>query len=268
MSLISPAPRAMPQPIASRDNASFKALKRLALGNTDYRRQGRVWVEGAHLLDAAAARGLAPQCLVVARSFWPVVQAQSAYHATKIIVLEDLLMAELSALESAAPLAGVFDHPAPPALQGDCASVVLDRLQDAGNVGSLLRSAAALGFGQVIALKGTAALWGPKVLRAGMGAHWGLRLIESAGLEAVRSLRVPLLVTDVHRGRFVHALLSNRELPMPCAWAFGHEGQGVSEDLADLAAMRVRIAQPGGEESLNVAAAGAICLHASATAQL
>jgi hypothetical protein len=58
--------------------------------------------------------------------------------------------------------------------------------QDAGNVGSILRSAAAFGFKQVLALKGTAALWSPKVLRAGMGAHFGLQLIE--GLEATKRI--------------------------------------------------------------------------------
>ena len=70
--------------------------------------------------------------------------------------------------------------------------MVLDRLQDAGNVGSILRSAAAFGFRQVIALKGTAALWSPKVLRAGMGAHFGLRLVEGAEPEALEALAVPL----------------------------------------------------------------------------
>ena len=76
----------------------------------------------------------------------------------------------------------VFDLPAVPALQPAAATVILDRVQDAGNVGSILRSASAFGFKQVIALKGTAALWSPKVLRAGMGAHWGLQLIEGVEL--------------------------------------------------------------------------------------
>ena len=74
------------------------------------------------------------------------------------------------------------------------------------------------------------------------------------------------MVTSSHRGEFLHHMLEQRQLPMPCAWALGHEGQGVCHAVADLAGYHVRIAQPGGEESLNVASAAAICLHASATA--
>ena len=86
--------------------------------------------------------------------------------------------------------------------------------------------------------------------------------------EALQDLQVPWLTTDVHQGHFLHQLVAQRQLPMPCAWLLGHEGQGVSPELAARADMTVRIAQPGGEESLNVSVAAAICLHASATAQL
>ena len=76
-------------------------------------------------------------------------------------------------------------------------------------------------------------------------------------------LGVPLLATSSHQGEFLHRAM----LPWPCAWVFGHEGQGVGAALAQRAERLVRIVQPGGEESLNVAAAAAICLHASAAAR-
>jgi TrmH family RNA methyltransferase len=147
-------------------------------------------------------------------------------------------------------------------------TVVLDRVQDAGNVGSILRSASAFGFKQVLAIKGAAALWSPKVLRAGMGAHFGLHLVEGLSPEDLQALDMPWLATSSHQGPYLHDLLAQAKLPMPCAWLMGHEGQGVSPELADKAALHVRIAQPGGEESLNVASAAAICLHASATCHL
>ena len=100
--------------------------------------------------------------------------------APKNIVLTDPLFDDLSSLESPARMGFVFDLPAEPEFQPAVATVILDRVQDAGNVGAILRSASAFGFRQIIALKGTAALWSPKVLRAGMGAHWGLQLIEGA----------------------------------------------------------------------------------------
>jgi TrmH family RNA methyltransferase len=138
-------------------------------------------------------------------------------------------------------------------------SVVLDRVQDAGNVGSILRSASAMGFEQVVALKGTAALWSAKVLRAGMGAHFALHLVEQASPADLTQLAVPLVATSSHTDQ----ILPSAALPEPCAWVMGHEGQGVGESVMVQCALAVAIPQPGGEESLNVAAAAAICLYES-----
>ncbi|MBN9365782.1 MAG: RNA methyltransferase [Comamonadaceae bacterium] len=251
--------------VHSRDNAFVKDLRRLAQDSTAYRKQGRVWLEGDHLCRALLARGQRPAVAVFSESFWPLAQSQYAQEAMKNIVLADALWTDISGLESPAPqgMGFVLDLAAAPALQPGAATVVLDRLQDAGNVGSILRSASAFGFVQVLALKGCAALWSPKVLRAGMGAHFALRLVEGAGLAQVQALGLPLLVTSSHQGDYLH----RAALPWPCAWVLGHEGQGVAPALEALAAQRIRIAQPGGEESLNVAAAAAICLHASGAAR-
>ena len=245
--------------IHSRDNAFVKDLRRLAQDTTAYRKQGRVWLEGDHLCRAALARGLRASVAVFSESFWPQAQVEYARAATKFIVLADALFADVSGLESPAAMGFILDLPAPASLRPDAATVVLDRVQDAGNVGSILRSASAFGFRQVAAIKGSAALWSPKVLRAGMGAHFALDLIEGLALDDLAALQVPLLVTSSHAGDYLH----RAALPWPCAWVMGHEGQGVSPALEERASLRIRIAQPGGEESLNVAAAAAICLHAS-----
>jgi TrmH family RNA methyltransferase len=236
-----------------------KDLRRLSQDSTAYRKQGRVWLEGDHLCRAALLRGLTPAIAVFSESFWPLVPAEWTRAAIKTIVISDALLPEISGLESPARMGFVIDLPAPAALSPGVASLILDRVQDAGNVGSMLRSASAFGFSQVIALRGTAALWSPKVLRAGMGAHFGLQLLEGVEPLALDGLTVPIIVTSSHDGAFLH----RQALPMPCAWAMGHEGQGVSEWLIARAALKVRIDQPGGEESLNVAAAAAICLYAS-----
>jgi len=249
--------------IHSRDNTFVKDLRRLAQDTTAYRKQGCVWLEGDHLCRAALARGLRAAVAVFSESFWPQAQVEYAQDAIKTIVLADALFADISGLESPARMGFILDLPTPPALRPEAATVVLDRVQDAGNVGSILRSASAFGFRQVVAIKGSAALWSPKVLRAGMGAHFALDLIEGVGLEDILALEVPLLVTSSHAGDYLH----RAALPWPCAWVMGHEGQGVSPSLEDRAALRIRIAQPGGEESLNVAAAAAICLHASGAAR-
>ena len=138
----------------------------------------------------------------------------------------DALFAGVSALESPAgigfrrsTLAGRRPHRRRRA-HASCSTGI----QDAGNVGSILRSAAAFGFTQVIALQGTAALWSPKVLRAGMGAHFALRLVEASSADDLGALAACRCWRPARtRG---HALRPV-ELPWPCAWVLGHEGQGV-----------------------------------------
>jgi len=245
--------------ITSRDNPLLKELRKLSTDSTAYRKQGRFWVEGDHLCRAVLLRGCEPKIAVFSESFWPLAPVEYARAAIKNIVIADALFTELSGLESPAPFGFVLDMPQDVVLQPLAATVILDRVQDAGNVGSILRSAGAFGFRQVIALRGTAALWSPKVLRAGMGAHFGLLLLEGGDLQSLDALKVPIVVTSSHQGE----LIQNLRPPQPCAWAMGHEGQGVCPDLMARAAVHVRIGQPGGEESLNVAAAAAICLHAS-----
>jgi len=245
--------------ITSRDNPLLKELRKVAQDNTAYRKAGRFWVEGDHLCGAALARGLKPAVAVFSEDFWPLAPVEYARAAIKSIVIPVVLFRELSGLESPAGVGFVLELPMDVTLQPLAASVILDRVQDAGNVGSILRSAGAFGFTQVIALKGTAALWSPKVLRAGMGAHFGLTLLEGVALDDLQALQVPIVVTSSHQGD----LIQNLQLPKPCAWAMGHEGQGVCQELMNRARVHVRIGQPGGEESLNVAAAAAICLHAS-----
>jgi len=250
--------------VSSRDNPLLKDLRKLAQDSGAYRKLGRIWLEGDHLCRAALVRGVKPAIAVFSESFWPQAPAEWAGAAGKTVVVADELLRAASGLESPAPMGFVLDLPERPSVLPGAPTVVLDRLQDAGNVGSILRSAAAFGFAQVIALKGTAALWSPKVLRAGMGAHFGLRLIEGVDMAALDALAVPLVATSSHRGEWLH----RARLPDPCAWLLGHEGQGMSAELEARATLHIRIAQPGGEESLNVAAAAAICLHASGAAAL
>lgn len=256
--------------ITSRDNPLLKELRKLSSEPTAYRKTGRVWLEGDHLCSAALLRGIKPSAAVFSESFTPLAGVFSSSIAikniVKIVIISDKLWQDISSLESPAKMGFVVDLPSAVQIIPNVATIILDRVQDAGNVGSILRSAAAFGFKQVIALTGTAALWSPKVLRAGMGAHFGLQLVESASLDDLSVLTIPLVVTSSHQGDFLQNLMQNKQLPQPCAWVMGHEGQGVRAELLQQARVSVRIGQPGGEESLNVAAAAAICLHASSVA--
>jgi TrmH family RNA methyltransferase len=253
--------------ITSKDNPRLKTIRRLAQDSQAYRKLGLVWLEGDHLCRAALGRGVRPELAIFSESIWQASEFEWSQCADELWVVPDDLFAGLSALDSPSKMGFLLQLPENPEINPSAATVVLDRLQDAGNVGAILRSASAFGFKQIVAIKGTAGLWSPKVLRAGMGAHFGLSLIESASLEDLQSLQVPLLGTDVHEGPYLHELVKQGQLPQQCAWVLGHEGQGVSAELMGRVDQKVRIAQPGGEESLNVATAAAICLHASATSK-
>jgi RNA methyltransferase, TrmH family len=254
-----------PEIITSRDNPLIKELRRLAQDGAAYRKTGRVWVEGEHLCEAALLKGCKPEIIVFLDRLRHLAGIEYAQNAIKSIVISEALMKEISTLESPPPMGFVMALPQDQLVQPALRTVVLDRLQDPGNAGSILRSAAAFGFEQIVALKCTVALWSPKVLRAGMGAHYSLRLVEGAALDDVRALQAPLAVTSSHAGDLLHAMPQERVAQLN--WALGHEGQGVSAELEALAKAKVRIAQPGGEESLNVAAAAAILLYASGVAR-
>ena len=259
MTLPDNAPRV--QPITSRDNPLLRQLRRLADDGAGYRRAGQVWLEGDHLCRALRQRGWAARQAVLTEEAWAQPDLRDlASWAPNVAVLPAGLFAGFSGLASPAGIGFLIDTPAPAPIVPQAASLVLDRLQDPGNVGSILRSAAAFGVRQVLALQGTAALWSPKVLRAGMGAHFALALHEGLALADLDTLTVPWVATSSHAG----VSLLQAELPSPCAWLLGHEGQGVAAALLARCALQVRIPQPGGEESLNVAAAAAVCLYESA----
>ena len=248
--------------ITSPRNPLLGRLKKLLDDGASYRRLGAVLLEGEHLCAAWLARpGAIVEHAIVSASAWNEPHLRRlAEPAGEIAVVDDSVMARLGTLESPAPIAFLVALPERPAIAPAEPTLVLDRLQDPGNVGSTLRSAAAFGFTQAIALVGTAALWSPKVVRAGMGAHFGLRLVEGADEAMLVALEVPLFGTSSHAAQRLDAFA----LPWPCGWVFGHEGQGLAPALAARCRAMLAIPQPGGGESLNVAAAAAVCLYETA----
>ena len=250
--------------ISSRDNPLLVRLRKLGRDPVAYRKQGELWIEGDHLCRAFLQRGGVPLQALISEEGWTSPLRELALTAPAVSVLAATLMAGISTLESPAPIGFVVPWFGVVAVQPDAPTVVLDRLQDAGNVGTVLRSASAFGFTQVLALKGTAGLWSPKVLRAGMGAHFGLSLLEGIDAAALVALAVPLLATSSHALQAIDQVA----LPWPCAWVLGHEGEGVSAVVQSLCSQALRIPQPGGEESLNVGAAAAVCLYESARQRL
>ncbi|MFT0531815.1 TrmH family RNA methyltransferase [Castellaniella hirudinis] len=248
--------------IASRDNPDYRLWLRLAQGRPGHR-ETRILIEGEHLCQAWLEHHGPPEALIVSEA----IQAQSPgwikplwrdCETTRRIVLEDHLARMLSQVESGPAVFFLVEPPCvslPERIDTGC--LWLDRVQDPGNLGTLLRTAAAAGLTSAYLSTGCAAVWSPKVLRSGQGAHFALAVHTQVDLLKLHSrLRVPLAATTLQAARAIYQY----DLRTPCAWLFGNEGRGVSPDLMALADWRVHIPQSSGVESLNVAAAAAICL--------
>ncbi len=178
--------------------------------------------------------------------------------ARKRAVLADRLLERVSQVVNSPGLVAVIDIPRPPAIPASVGdALLLDRIQDPGNLGSMLRSAQAAGMRDVFLSSGTVRAWSPKVLRAGMGAHFRLRIHEEADLGSLarRALGAVLATRADAPGT-----LFDEDLQGPVAWLFGNEGAGLPEELSAVAARSVAIPMPGAAESLNVAACAAVCL--------
>jgi TrmH family RNA methyltransferase len=248
--------------ITSRDNAQYKELKHLAGSSQARRKAGRTLLDGVHLCQTyLQLRGLPLQCIVSETALHnpevaDIVGQLEARHA-HVTGLPDALYNAVSQVEHGVGVMFLIDTPervvtAPLSVS----AVLLDNVQDPGNVGSILRSAAAAGIGQVYCSSGTAFCWSPKVLRAAMGAHFVLDIYENVDLAPlVSGAAIATLATSGYATQRLYDV----DLRQPVAWLFGHEGQGVADDLLSLARHQVVIPHLGQVESLNVAACAAVC---------
>ncbi len=246
--------------IQSRDNPLYKKLAKLA-SSARYRTEcAETLLEGAHLLAAYLDAGKIPKQLMVTGAALdnPELAALLA-RAPEIdrTLLEDRLFGGLSELKTPTGILALIDIPLPArAVEASCFALLLEDIQDPGNLGSMLRSAAAAGCDSVFLSQGCADAWSPKVLRAGMGGHFQLDIHENAVLTEV-ARRFPGAVYATAPEAEVS--LYDRKLHGNLAFAVGNEGAGLSAALMAVA-QPLRIPMPGRLESLNAAAATAICL--------
>lgn len=279
--------------IESRHNAAFKLLKDLAAGGRVRRPHHAAWLEGARLCESyvqhchALPKPTDPGASQAAEIKSPILVVSSEHRLDAIDpsiqkscgatwLVDAKLFAEISQVETPSgwgmvvPVWIPCDGSAPDIQestvlgrgrqQGDV--VVLDRLQDPGNAGTILRSAAASGVTEIWSITGTVDLWSPKVLRAAMGAHFVLSIAEQMTTDSVvlrsQDLGLSLLAT-ANAPSALSLYADELCLTGTVAWVFGQEGDGVSGALL-ARAQQVVIPQSAKVESLNVAAAASVCL--------
>ncbi len=244
--------------IQSRDNPFYKGLKRLAESGRERRKTGRTLLDGLHLVEAYEKACGPVETLIVAESALAGGEIAAYVEGRETILLADALLRDLGLVDTPSGLLAVAAMPAATvAVDREKDAILLDGVQDPGNVGAILRTAAAAGVGQALLSPGCAAAWSPKVLRAGQGAHFALAIHEDADLGAfMAEFRGTTAVTCLDDATPLYDACWDG----PLAWVFGAEGQGVRGELRAAARLRIRIPMPGAVESLNVAAAAAVCL--------
>lgn len=247
--------------ITSRDNPTVKALKTLLTDARRRREAGFAVLEGPHLITAALDHAVRPNLVAVsesARSHPEITNLLDRLGEIDMLCLSDGLFRSLSELVAPLGILARIGVPCPePSIlpAGDC--LLLDAVQDAGNVGALLRIAAAAGVHDVLLGPGCAGAWTSRVLRAAQGAHFHLRIREQANLAAFLHAYAGTSVAAVaHGGDDLYGL----SLSGPTTWLFGNEGNGIAPELVRIAGLRATIPLAQGSESLNVAAAAAVCL--------
>jgi TrmH family RNA methyltransferase len=243
--------------IRSRDNPRVKRWVKLASDSGFRRKEGRVLIEGPHLVAEALQAGIEPITLIASETGLKRNEVQELLGRREPVVLGDRLFGVVADAETPPGIAAEIAIPRP-LDAGSKAAVFLEGIQDPANVGAILRSAAAFGVGEVLHDAACADPWSPKVLRAAMGGHFKLALRQVSDLVTPLEEFQGATVCTVSSGG---TSLKDLELRGRIGWIFGSEGRGVSPALAAKARLQATIPMAAGSESLNVAAAAAICLY-------
>lgn len=247
--------------ITSKDNPTIKTAHALLTQSRQRKKLGQTVLEGTHLLDAYLNANLSPKTVMVSESGLENSEINTLINrlnGVKILTIHDNLYKEIRTLGESLPIMAIIDTPNHQLNQEiitDC--LIINGVQDNGNLGTLLRTASAVGFSTVICTTGTAQAYSPKTLRAGMGANFSLIIYENVSVnDMLNFIKVPLFATSSHTDEVIYEL----DLKQPLALIMGHEGQGVDEILLNQAS-KIALPQPNGQESLNVGVAGSVCLY-------
>lgn len=262
------------QVITSRDNPFFKRLAKLGASSHQRKAAGLTLLDGMHLIQAYLPLGQ-PESIIVSETGREsreikrlLAEVDGSIGGTgakmAITVLSDGLFHDISSVRTPTGIMAVVPIPSPGSVRAIKYNdngkeefwVLLEAIQDPGNFGSILRSAAAAGASRVYLSDGCADPWSPKTLRAAMGAHFLLQIYERSNLAEVAGIfKGKVIASTLDAGKTLY----QADLAGPVALVFGNEGAGLSKALLQACMERIRIPMPGGTESLNVAAAAAVC---------
>ena len=242
--------------IRSRDNPRVRRWAKLATDARFRRSEGRVLIEGPHLVAEALQAQLEPVALIVSESGLKKAEVRKLVGQREPVVLGDHVFGIVADAETPPGIAA--EIAVPKVLEKpDAPAVFLEGVQDPANVSAILRSAAAFGVGEVVVDRACADPWSSKVLRAAMGAHFAVNIVEGADLGGFAGKYKGTVIALIGRGS---TSLYDLDLRGPCAFVVGNEGAGISADLAASAKVRASIPTTRRVESLNAGIAGSVAL--------
>ncbi len=247
--------------ITSKDNPTIKTIHALLTQARLRKKLNQTVLEGVHLIDAYLNSNHLPLLVLVSKSGLThpeIAPILSRLSTTKLLTVDDTLYKHLRSLGESLPIMALIKTPTPlldHPLTTDC--LIVNGVQDNGNLGTLLRTASAVGFDTIVCTTGTAQAWSPKTLRAGMGAQFSLNIYENVSVTTLLTyLHLPCYATSSHADKLIY----EHQLCAPLALIMGNEGQGVDAELLTHATP-LALPQPNGQESLNVGVAGSVCLY-------
>ena len=244
--------------IISRDNPVFKYLHKLADNARERRAEGKTLLDGVHLIESYCDVFGDPELIIIpeGKSSIEANHLMQRLEHVNTMMLPTLMFAELTPVASSTGILALVKTPniAPP-IEVKFA-LMLEDIQDPGNLGSMLRTALGAGVNAVYLSKGCTDAWSPKALRGGQGAQFYLPMIEGVDIvDALRNFAGNTYATTMHG-----ASLYAQDLTQPAAFVIGNEGAGLSAKVLAAASHQVSIPMHAQLESLNAAAAAAICL--------
>lgn len=247
--------------IRSRSNPLFKSLLKLKESPRERRTERVTLLDGAHLVATYLERVGPPRAIAVSAAAAETPEIKGLLGRAKAlepVVVADGLFRELSPVTTPSGILAAVEIPPTQSVPRDTeCCLLLEDIQDPGNLGSILRSAAAAGVRHVLLSKGCADVWAPRVLRGAMGAHFLLAIEERADLTVfAREYQGQIVATAADAQRSIFDV----DLKQSTAFIIGNEGAGLSGELTAEADVSAAVPMPGGMESINVGAAAAVCL--------
>lgn len=253
--------------IESSDNNRIKLVRKLQ-NKKGRDSENKLVIEGMNLVSEAIRRGIKTDFVMVSDEFDGGQFLADIKAGDRVLVCEIAAQTfnKIADADNGVGILAVIDKDAVAsgdiaALPTDANVLVLDRLQDPGNIGTMIRTAVATGYGLIVCVKGTADVFSPKVLRATAGMIFDIPIIYVSDATELKDMmsRVgkQFVVTTVEGGRPYY----EENLRTGIALVIGNEGNGVSDEILELADVRVTIPMKGDIESLNAAVSAAILMY-------